>query len=171
MAILFEHISLTLSLQDVKMIEFKVYSVLLIIFGAWLAVLSAGLFGLFSFLKKLTKGSKESDLVKVLARILKTQAKNSEDLSLVQKEIGRLEKEGQLHVQKVGTVRFNPFAEIGGDHSFSLALLDGEDSGVVVTCLHTRERTRIYLKAIKKGKCKQELSDEEKKALRVVQRS
>jgi len=52
-----------------------------------------------------------------------------------------------------------------GDHSFSLALLDGKDTGVVITGLHTRERTRVYMKAIKAGKGEHELSEDEKKAL------
>lgn len=167
----FEHISLTLSLQDAKMIEFKVYSVLLIIFGIWLVILSTAFYWLFSFFKRLSGKTKESDLIKVLTKILKAQEANSQELSLIQKEIARLEKEGQLYVQKIGVVRFNPFAEIGGDHSFSLALLNGQDSGVIVTCLHTRERTRVYLKTVKRGKCEYELSDEEKKALKVAQRS
>lgn len=146
-------------------------SVILVIFGVWLAVLSAAFYWLFTFFRKLTKGSREGDLVKVLDRILKIQAKTNTDLSLLKKEIGQLEKEGQLHIQKVGVIRFNPFAETGGDHSFVLTLLDGSDSGVILTCLHTRERTRVYLKAIEKGKSEQELSGEEKRALKVAQKS
>jgi hypothetical protein len=43
--------------------------------------------------------------------------------------------------------------------------LDGRGTGVLVTGLHTRERTRLYMKAVKNGKCEFELSNEEKKAL------
>ncbi len=143
---------------------------LLIIFGIWLAVLSTAFLWLFSFIKKLTKGSKESSLVKVLEKILETQDQNSQNLDLIRREVDRLDKDGKFHIQKVGVVRFNPFKEIGGDHSFSLALLDGKDTGVVITCLHTRERTRVYMKAIQKGKSGHELSDEEKKALKEAQR-
>ena len=76
-----------------------------------------------------------------------------------------MENDGRTHVQKIGLIRFNPFKELGGDHSFCLAILNGEDSGVVVTGLHTRDRTRVYMKSIKKGKSEYELSSEEKKAL------
>lgn len=143
---------------------------LLIIFGIWLAVLSTAFLWLFSFIKKLTKGSKESSLVKVLEKILETQDQNSQNLDLIRKEVDRLDKDGKFHIQKVGVVRFNPFKETGGDHSFSLALLDGKDTGVVLTCLHTRERTRVYMKVIQKGKSGHELSEEEKKALKEAQR-
>jgi len=139
--------------------------VLLIIFGVWLVVLTIFFAWLFVFLKKLTKGSQKSDLIKVLNKILETQNENSLSIGVLEKEIKRIDWEKKSHVQKVGIIRFNPFKEIGGDHSFSLALLDGEDSGVVITCLHTRERTRVYMKAISKGKSELELSSEEKKAL------
>lgn len=145
------------------------YTVPLIVGTVWLVFLSLAFFGIFFFFRRLTKGIKKEDLIKVLEKILKTQAQNSQDLALVEKEIARLKVEGEGHVQKVGMVRFNPFSETGGEHSFALALLDGRDCGVVVTCLHSRERTRMYLKLIKSGKCSQELSIEEKKALKVAQ--
>jgi len=66
----------------------------------------------------------------------------------------------------VSLVRFNPFSEMGGDHSFSLALLDAHLTGFIVTGLHTRERTRVYIKKIDGGKCKQDLSKEEREALK-----
>ena len=62
-------------------------------------------------------------------------------------------------------VRFNPFSEMGGDHSFSVALLDGHDTGIIITGLHTRERTRVYIKPVNKGKSEYDLSKEELKAL------
>lgn len=146
----------------------RIEIVLLIILTVWLLALSI-LFFLFSrFFRKLTKDTKEHDLIKVLTKILKVQGENSENIGKIVKDIRRLEDEGELHVQKVGVVRFNPFREIGGDHSFSLAILDGQDSGVIVTCLHTRERTRVYMKDVKKGKSDLELSEEEKKVLAKV---
>ena len=139
--------------------------VLSIVYGIWLAALSVILFLFFNFFRKLTKGTKENELLKVLSRILKVQEENSASIAGAEKEIKRIDWESKSHVQKVGIIRFNPFKEIGGDHSFSLALLDGEDSGAIITCLHTRERTRVYMKGIKKGKSELELSGEEKKAL------
>jgi len=127
--------------------------------------LSVAFFLIFRFFNRLARGTKEIDLRKVLDRLLAQEKKNSEGVEFLVKEIRRLQEEGKLHVQKIGLIRFNPFKEIGGDHSFSLALLDGKDTGVVVTGLHTRERTRVYMKAVKEGKCEFELSDDEKKAL------
>jgi hypothetical protein len=73
----------------------------------------------------------------------------------------------QRSVHKVGIIRFNPFKDIGGDQSFALALLDGKDSGIVISSLHTREGTRIYSKPISKGISeKYTLTEEEKQAIK-----
>ncbi len=70
-----------------------------------------------------------------------------------------------LSLQKISMVRFNPFGDVGGDQSFSLAMLDGHDSGLIITSIHGRSGTRVYAKPIDLGKSKYSLSVEEKKAL------
>ena len=67
--------------------------------------------------------------------------------------------------QKISIVRFNPFGDTGGDQSFSLAVLDAHDSGYVLTSIHGRQGTRVYIKPIDFGKSKYSLSDEEQHAL------
>lgn len=132
--------------------------------GAWLLALSIVLFLILRFFNQLVKKSDKGDLKKVLEKVLSVEVENTKAIKILKKEIDKLESDGQFHVQKVGLIRFNPFEETGGDHSFSIALLDGKDTGVVLTGLHTRERTRVYAKSIKKGKSEHELSNEEKKA-------
>ncbi len=77
-----------------------------------------------------------------------------------------VEAQGRLAVQSAGLVRFNPFREdTGGNLSFALALLDAEDNGFVLSSLHSRQTTRVYIKAITAGQSDQALSDEETQAL------
>lgn len=138
--------------------------------GLWLLGLSAGLFWIYKVINRLTKDVKGETLIKVLENVLAQVAKNAEDITGLKKEIANIRELDRYHVQKIGVVRFNPFKETGGDHSFSIAFLDETDTGVVFTGIHTRERTRIYTKAIKCGKGEFELSEEEKKALVKAQR-
>lgn len=87
----------------------------------------------------------------------------------VMAQSGRLrtiESETRHMVQRVGIVRFNPFEETGGNQSFVLALLDGESNGVLLTSLHARAGTRIYLRTVIGGRCDVTLSAEETEALR-----
>jgi hypothetical protein len=139
--------------------------IILAVFGIWLIAISVVLYRIFALFNKLTKGVEVTDLKKVLEKVLAQGDKNEKDVNELVRRVNEQEEDGKLHIQKVGLVRFNPFKELGGDHSFSLSVLDGEGSGVIITSLHTRDRTRVYMKRILKGKGDIELSEEEKKAL------
>ncbi|MBC8141343.1 MAG: DUF4446 family protein [Armatimonadetes bacterium] len=54
-------------------------------------------------------------------------------------------------LQKIGVVRFDAFADLGGRQSFSVAILDSEENGVVLTGLSARHETRMYAKAVEAG--------------------
>jgi hypothetical protein len=131
----------------------------------WLTALTIAGFWIFRLFSTLARKAKGESLHKVLEKILEAEGVNARQLSALKVDLERQKDEGRLHIQKVGIVRFNPFKEIGGDHSFSLALLDGKDTGIVLTGIHTRERARIYSKQIKNGKSEFELSNEEKRAI------
>jgi hypothetical protein len=137
----------------------------LVLAALWLFVLTCAFAIILRLFLRLTSKVKGENIQKILEKILEAEAINAKELSALKVELGRLEEAGRWHLQKVGIVRFNPFKEMGGDHSFSLALLDGRDTGIVLTGIHTRERTRIYTKQIINGKCEFELSHEERKAL------
>jgi hypothetical protein len=77
-----------------------------------------------------------------------------------------LERETLLAFQRHGLVRYNPFEDTGGNQSFALALLDANGDGFVVSSLHSRAVTRVYAKAIAKGKSEAALSEEEAEALK-----
>lgn len=146
-------------------VQTQIIVISLIVLAVWLLVLTGLVYLTVSHYKRLTKDAKGADLKKVLDKILAAVDTNSKDIAGIKRQIKGLENDGKLHIQKVGLVRFNPFNETGGDHSFSLALLNAEDTGLVITGLHTRERTRIYMKSITKGKSNLDLSKEELKAL------
>ncbi len=68
-------------------------------------------------------------------------------------------------IQKVGFVRYNAFAEMGSDLSFSIAMLDGFQNGFVVTSIYGRDYASTYGKPIKGGKSVYPLSVEEMQAI------
>ncbi len=142
-----------------------------VIFGVWLLALSFFLCRFFALYKKLTKGIEVTDIKKILEKILVRGDENTKNIKELVKRIDVIDDNDRRHIQKVGLVRFNPFSELGGDHSFCLAILDDRDTGVVITGLHTRDRTRVYMKDIKNGKSSLELSVEEKKAVVDAQKS
>jgi N-methylhydantoinase A/oxoprolinase/acetone carboxylase beta subunit len=93
-----------------------------------------------------------------------------EDFERISAELESLRKKNKFNVQKIGLVRFNPFRGIGGDQSFSLAILDGNDSGAVITSLYNREESRVYGKPVRAGRSEYLLSEEEKKAIEIARK-
>jgi len=137
-------------------------------FGVWLLILSSLTIWIILFFKKLSSKVGVNDLISVLKKVFEQESLNSKSVKGLKNEILRIDNDMLSHIQSMGLVKFNPFEEMGGDHSFSLALIDGKMSGFVLTGLHTRERTRIYIKRIRNSKSEHELSKEEEKALRLA---
>jgi len=67
--------------------------------------------------------------------------------------------------QHVGIIRYNGNGDDGGNLSFSAALLDAHQSGILLTSLHGRQQNRIYAKVVINGASESTLSEEEKEAL------
>jgi hypothetical protein len=68
-------------------------------------------------------------------------------------------------VQGVGMLRYNPFPEMGGNLSFSLALLDARANGVVISVLNDRHGSHVYGKPLEQGASAAPLSEEEQQAV------
>jgi len=113
------------------------------------------------------KKKKEPENLKELLLQFKDLKRDFEKIS---KELENLKEEGKFSVQKVGIIRFNPFKDVGGNQSFSIALLDGNDDGLVLTSLYTKEGNRVYGKPIKAGLSEYLLSGEEKEAIEYAKR-
>lgn len=83
-----------------------------------------------------------------------------------------VEEQGQTTEQSLrtalrlqGLVRYDAYRDMGGRQSWSLALLDGDGTGAVVTSLHARDHARVYLKELTEGRPSQRLSPEEVRAV------
>ena len=101
-----------------------------------------------------------------LEQILSTQKKLRGETDDLYKTLEEIKKDGRLHIQRVGLVRFNPFSDTGGSQSFTLALLDGHNNGLVMTSLYARTGHRWYVKEVTGGKGRElALSKEESSAV------
>jgi hypothetical protein len=71
-------------------------------------------------------------------------------------------------MRSASTIRFNPFqgGEVGSNQSFSSVFADEEGNGVVITSMHTRERTNVFAKPLKTWKSEYELTQEEKEVIK-----
>ncbi len=114
---------------------------------------------MINFFSKKKKPKNFKELVSKLEKLEKEVQNNS-------KEIKELQDKIQLTIQKIGITRFTPFRETGGDQSFSVALLDKNDNGLLLTSLYSKERNRIFAKPIKRGESKYKLIEEEQETIK-----
>lgn len=116
-------------------------------------------------LKKFMKGKDARSLEKEISglyednRFLKNMVDNNK------KDIRDLNKRFAKAFQKVGLVKYDAYQQMGGLLSFSLALLDEDNNGLILNSVHSTEGCYTYTKEVCNGECKLELSNEEKVAL------
>ncbi len=131
----------------------------------WVVLLEFRLRKINRKFKNLFQGSQGRNLEEIIlkqSKDIKKLESDTQDLFKINEEIHRLAAHG---IQKIGVVRFNPFSDVGSDQSFSIALLDFYNNGLVISSLYTREGTRIYTKPIKNSSSEYQLSEEEKEAI------
>ena len=85
--------------------------------------------------------------------------------SLVERQGEVTERSLATALRFQGLVRYDAYRDMGGSQSWSIALIDGNGTGAVVTCLHARDHARMYMKELEEGTPSQRLSPEEEKAV------
>lgn len=86
------------------------------------------------------------------------------------KDIRALYKQLESAYQKMGLIKYDAFNQMGGQLSFSLALLDENNNGFILNSVHSTEGCYSYTKEIKCGECAIELGKEEAEALAIAMR-
>ena len=81
------------------------------------------------------------------------------------KDIRTLYKKFETSYQKCGIVKYDAFQQMGGQLSFSLALLNENNDGFVLNSVHSTDGCYSYTKEIRNGECAISLGEEEKQAL------
>ncbi len=108
----------------------------------------------------------KKDLEQILIDQNRALTKITNELKEQDDSLTRLYKDNRSNIQKVGFIRFNPFGDAGGNMSFTLAMLNAQDDGVIISSLHGREGTRMYAKSVRAGLSESPLTDEEAEAIR-----
>lgn len=68
-------------------------------------------------------------------------------------------------VSHASVVRYDAFSDMGGEQSFSLAILDAHGTGAVISAINGRSDTRVYAKPVRNGVSDATLSAEEQQAI------
>lgn len=115
--------------------------------------------------KRLTKGTTGKNIENILMDYIEKADDVEKKLSAAFNEIENLNNRFSFCVQKIGVIRYNAFENTGSDLSYSIALLNESNDGVVLTGIHGRAETVSFAKPIINGESSYNLSAEEIQAL------
>ncbi|CAM4303476.1 DUF4446 family protein [Paenibacillus tarimensis] len=106
------------------------------------------------------------DNLEQLLTDLQTRVTHSEyQLREHENELVKLYNGLRLKKGNVGIYRYNAFSTQGSDMSFSIAIVNDDQDGIVMSGLHTREETYVYAKPLVGGESTYPLTPEEKQAI------
>lgn len=113
----------------------------------------------------ISKFDKNDNIEQTLSNYIQFIKDVNEENKIIKANEVNLEKRLNGCIQKYGIIRYNAFENVGSELSFALALLNKEDSGIVINAVYSRNSSNVYAKPIENGTSKYALSDEEIKAI------
>ncbi len=138
--------------------------ILLLVAIFWSYTLEKKLKAMEDRYRRILKLAEEGDEATIV-RLLEQLERQGEAITALDGRLAAVEKAMPHIIQGYGIVRYSAFADMGGDQSFSLALVDEGGSGLLITALHGRDETRIYAKPLVQWRSTYSLSAEEQEAL------
>ena len=110
-------------------------------------------------------GKKGKDFEKIVLTRFKEMDKVKANARRVTSEHKKFKGQLDSCIDKIGLVKYDAFDNQAGNLSFSLALLNQDNNGVVLNTMHSRQGCYTYAKEIIKGESYIALSGEEKEAI------
>ncbi|WP_130838466.1 DUF4446 family protein [Lachnoclostridium sp. Marseille-P6806] len=142
-----------------------VLAVLLLVFGILLIVQNVKLRRLSERCDRFMRGADGRNLEEAVYEMFEENARIRDDLDRCGSQIGNIYYRLRSTIQKVGVVKYDAFAQLGGMLSYAVALLDENNSGIMINSVHSADGCYSYTKVIHNGKSDVELGAEEEQAL------
>ena len=114
----------------------------------------------------LTRGKDAESLEDIIINYLQRVESLEEGEEITRAALSAIKDNLKITYQKTGLVKYDAFREMSGALSYSLALLDKENNGILISSMYSREGCYTYAKEIAHGESKINLSEEEAEALK-----
>lgn len=137
-----------------------------IVWLAWLIVLSFRVRRLERFRRNAEAATDTAQGAELLAALSHAIGELSRRVSRAETQLDHSTRVLQGCLQHIGLVRYDAFEDVGGQQSFSLAMLDGGRNGIVITAIYSRTDVRLYTKHIEGGRASGPLTPEETSAVK-----
>lgn len=141
-------------------------SVVSIILAVLLIIVLCKLKTLKRRVDNLTRGKDTESMEDIIINYLERVESLEEGEEITRAALNAIKDNLKITYQKTGLVKYDAFREMSGALSYSLALLDKENNGVLISSMYSREGCYTYAKEIIKGESKINLSEEEAEALK-----
>jgi len=156
-------------MEAIELGPMDVVTVVLSLFVLWLLLRT---FVLGRRLKRLRKsyvqfmdGAGVENLEHIITGLQERVRDQEEKQAALEGTVRELREKLRSKQGNVGIHRYNAFSEAGGDLSFSFAIVNDKQDGMVLSGLHTRDNTYLFAKPVKQGESVYQLTEEERKAL------
>lgn len=115
--------------------------------------------------KRKSRFSGNDDTYESLEKIVLMCEKNSEDIENLKLTAENLKNEIQVPIKKVGLSRYD-MGDTGGKQSFSLALLNDNNEGIILRGLFSRDISRLYCIKVDADGTDRQLQEEDLEAFK-----
>lgn len=115
--------------------------------------------------RKFMRGVDNKNIEELVVGYLDKIDKSNEEVKYMKELYKKLNQRLESCIQKVSIVRYRAFEDVGSDLSFSIALLDENNDGVIVTGIYGRNESTTYAKPVDRGISRYDLSQEEQQVL------
>jgi hypothetical protein len=149
------HIFITISLVVITLILFIVVLVLL-----------KSISNLENKYRKFMRGVNNKNIEELVMSYLDQVDDVKKQSDFMKETYSNLDKRINECLQKVSIIRYRAFENVGSDLSYSIALLNHENDGVILTSIYGRNESTTYAKPINKGISRYDLSGEEEQVLK-----
>lgn len=153
------------TLKDIQPYIILGLSVIVLILMIMLLIAFKSINKLETRYRKLTRGANNKNLEEIILGYLDSIDDIKALTENIKNDHKELEDKIKGCVQKVSILRYKAFEDVGSDLSFSIALLDHNNDGIMLTGIYGRNDSTVYAKPIDKGISRYDLSEEEQEVL------
>lgn len=142
-------------------IIYLIFSCIFLFLMIWNIIISVQLARLKGKYKRLMRGSTNTSIEQLIKDYMDSIDNTVNKVDVLSGEVIHLKEQSDRCIQKCNIIRYNAFSDTGSDLSYSIALLDNYNSGVIISSIYGRNESVTYAKPVDNGQCRYPLSLEE----------
>lgn len=143
-----------------------------VVLGALALIVSLAVFLSFAAVRRrlivIQGRGRQEDILEAVSRQIEEVQDLRTDIRHIAKELQGLSDAFRGALQRFAVYRYDAFEDMGGQLSFSAAILNDHGDGLVISCINGRTEARTYAKPVARATSAFNLSPEEQEAIRLA---